>query len=172
MSEPYLGEIRLISYSWPPKGWAPCQGQTLSIASNQALFALLGTTYGGDGITTFKLPDLRGRVVRHASPAAPRGTMAGQEAVTLTSSQMPQHTHAVIAAAGNGNTSEFADAMVSDAAAAGTAANLYADGSGPPQGLAPACVSTQGGNQPHENCQPSLVLNYCIALAGIFPSRN
>ena len=98
--------------------------------------------------------------------------MAGQEAVTLTSSQMPQHTHAVMAAAGNGNTSEFADAMVSDAAAAGTAANLYADGSGPPQGLAPACVSTQGGNQPHENCQPSLVLNYCIALAGIFPSRN
>ena len=172
MSEPYLGEIRLMPYDWPPKGWALCQGQTLPISNNQGLFALLGTIYGGDGVTTFKLPDLRGRALRHASSDAPQGTMGGQETVTLTSNQLPQHMHAVTTAAGNGNTSEFAGAVVSDAAAGGTPTNLYADGSSPVQGLAPACVDTQGGSQPHENCQPSLVLNYCIAVSGVFPSRN
>jgi microcystin-dependent protein len=100
MSEPYLGEIRLMPYSWAPKGWALCQGQTLAINTNQALFSLLGTTYGGDGSTTFRLPDLRGRAVRHSAPDAPQGTMAGQEAVTLTANQMPQHAHALTAAVG------------------------------------------------------------------------
>ena len=162
MSEPYLGEIRLMPYEWPPKGWALCQGQTLAINTNSALFSLLGTTYGGNGTTTFQLPDLRGRAVRHAAPDTPLGAVAGQETVTLTSNQIPQHVHAVMAAAGNGNSSEFAGALVSDAAAGGNPANLYADGGGPVQGLAPTCVGTQGGSQPHDNCQPSLVLNYCI----------
>ena len=145
---------------------------TLVTAQGVNLFALLGTTYGGNGVTTFQLPDLRGRALRHASSDAPQGTMDGQEAVTLTSNQLPQHMHAVMTAAGNGNTSEFAGALVSDAAAAGTPANLYADGGSPLQGLAPDCVGTQGSSQPHDNCQPSLVLNYCIAMSGVFPSRN
>lgn len=172
MSEPYLGEIRLMSYPFPPKGWLPCQGQILSINTNTALFSLLGTTYGGNGTTTFQLPDLRGRAVAHAAPSAPQGTMAGQETVTLTSSQMPAHIHAVMAAAGNANSAEFNGALVSGAVAGGSPANLYAEASSPVQALSPACVGTQGGSQPHENCQPSLVLNYCIAVSGIYPSRN
>jgi len=172
MSDPYLGEIRLMSYPFPPKGWLPCQGQTLAISTNQALFSLLGTTYGGDGSTTFRLPDLRGRAVRHAAPSTPQGTLAGQEAVTLTSDQLPTHIHAVMAAVGNGNTTAFEGALVSDAVAGGSPANLYADASSPVQPLSPACVGAQGGSQPHNNCQPSLVLNYCIAVSGIYPSRN
>lgn len=172
MSEPYLGEIRLMPYAWPPKGWALCQGQTLAINTNAALFSLLGTTYGGNGTTTFQLPDLRGRSIRHASPDTPRGTMAGQEAVTLTSDQMPAHIHAVMAAPGNANSAAFEGALVSDAVAGGNPANIYADAGSPPQALSPACVGAQGGSQPHNNCQPSLVLNYCIAVSGIYPSRN
>lgn len=172
MSEPYLGEIRLLPYEWPPKGWALCQGQTLAISTNQALFSLLGTTYGGNGTTTFQLPDLRGRSVRHAAQDTPQGTMAGQETVTLTSSQMPAHVHAAMAASGNGNSSAFAGALVSGAVAGTNPVNLYADAASPVQALAPACVGTQGASQPHENCQPSLVLNYCIAVSGVYPSRN
>lgn len=172
MSEPYLGEIRLLPYDWPPQGWMPCDGRTLPISSNQALFSLLGTLYGGNGTTTFGLPDLRGRAICHASSAVPQGTMAGQELVALSSTQMPQHNHTLMAAAGNGNTTAFADALVSDAVAGTTAANVYAAGASALQPLDPASVSTQGAGQPHENCQPSLVLNYCIAVAGIYPSRN
>lgn len=172
MSDPYLGEIRLLPYDNPPKGWTLCAGQVLPISSNQALFALIGVTYGGDGVTNFKLPDLRGRALRHASPDTPQGTPGGQESVALTAAQLPQHLHAMFAATGNGNTSEFAGALVSDAVAAGAPANLYAEGSSPAQALAAASVGTQGGSQRHDNCQPSLVLNYRIALEGIFPSRN
>ena len=172
MSEPYLGEIRLMPYEWAPKGWMLCQGQTLPINTNQALFSLLGTTYGGNGVTTFQLPDLRGRSVQHASQANPLWARAGQEAVTLSSSQMPAHNHAVMAASGNGNTTAFAGALVADAVTSGNPVNLYADAGGPAQPLIPAAVSSQGNNQPHDNTQPSLVLNYCIAVTGIFPSRN
>lgn len=129
MSEPYLGEIRLMSYPFPPRGWLPCQGQILSISTNTALFSLLGTTYGGNGTTTFQLPDLRGRAVAHAAPSAPQGTTAGQETVTLTSSQMPAHIHAVMAAAGNANSAAFDGALVSGAVAGGSPANLYAEAS-------------------------------------------
>ena len=172
MSEPYLGEIRLMAYPTAPKGWLPCAGQILPINMNMALFSLLGTTYGGDGTTTFQLPDLRGRSLRHASAETPQGTLAGQETVALTSDQMPTHVHALMAAAGNANSTAFDGALVSDAVAAGSPANLYADASSPVQALSPACVGPQGGSQPHENCQPSLVLTYCIAVSGIFPSRN
>src|SRR6478672_11681369 len=117
MSDPYLGEIRLMPYEWAPKGWALCQGQTLAISTNAALFSLLGITYGGNGTTTFQLPDLRGRSVRHAAPEAPQGTRAGQETVALTSDQMPVHVHALMAAAGNANSAAFEGALVSDAVA-------------------------------------------------------
>jgi microcystin-dependent protein len=172
MSEPYLGEIRLMSYPFPPRGWMPCQGQILSISTNSALFSLLGTTYGGNGSTTFQLPDLRGRVVAHVGSGAPLGTAAGQETVTLTSSEMPAHFHAVMAAAGNANSAAFNGALISGAVSGGNPVNVYADAGSPVQALSPACVSMQGGSQPHENCQPSLVLNYCIAVSGVYPSRN
>jgi len=172
MSDPYLGEIRLMPYEWAPKGWARCQGQTLPISTNNALFSLLGTTYGGNGTTNFNLPDLRGRSVRHAAPDTPLGTMAGQETVTLATAQMPQHTHTVMAAAGDANSPGFDGALVSGAVAASEPVNLFADAGSTVQALAPACVSAEGGSQPHDNCQPSLVLNYCIAIVGVFPSRN
>lgn len=172
MSQPYLGEIRLMPYDWPPKGWMLCQGQLLSVQNNQALFSLLGTVYGGNGVTTFQLPDLRGRSIRHATQAAPLGTRAGQETVTLTTDEMPAHTHAVMASAGNGNTTAFAGALVADAVTGVGAAKLYAEAGSPAQALIPSAVSNEGAGQPHDNTQPSLVLNYCIAISGSFPSRN
>ncbi len=172
MATPYLGEIRLLPYDWPPKGWMLCAGQVLAINSNQALFALLGVTYGGDGNTTFQLPDLRGRAVRHVAQDTPLGTKAGQEAVSLTSGQMPAHGHALMASTGNGNTNGFAEAVVACAVAGANPAKLYAEAASPVQALVPDSVSTQGAGQPHDNCQPSLVMNYCIAINGVFPSRN
>ncbi|MDP3227890.1 MAG: tail fiber protein [Acidovorax sp.] len=172
MATPYLGEIRLLPYDWPPKGWMLCQGQTLAVSSNQALFSLLGATYGGNGSTTFQLPDLRGRSIRHATQDEPLGTVGGQESVTLTSGQMPEHSHSLMASTGNGNTPAFADAAVACAVVGANPASLYADDTSPLQALAPDSVGTQGASQPHDNCQPSLVMNYCIAISGIFPSRN
>lgn len=172
MATPYLGEIRLLPYDWPPKGWMLCQGQTLAISTNQALFTLLGITYGGDGVTTFKLPDLRGRSLRHAAQGTPPGTSAGQESVTLSVNEMPAHVHALTVASGNGNSSGFTSALVSGAVAGTDPVPMYADAASPVQALAPDCVGAQGASQPHNNCQPSLVLNYCIATAGVFPSRN
>ena len=172
MATPYLGEIRLLPYDWPPKGWMLCQGQTLAVSSNQALFSLLGATYGGNGSTTFQLPDLRGRSIRHATQAEPPGTVGGQESVTLTQDQMPGHGHNLMASTGNGNTTTFTDGAVACAVAGANPVNLYADATSPLQALAPDSVSMQGTGEPHNNCQPSLVMDYCIAISGTFPSRN
>jgi len=172
MSTPYLGEIRLLPFNWPPKGWMLCQGQTLAINSNQALFSLIGITYGGNGSTTFQLPDLRGRSIQHAVQGKPLGTPGGQETVSLTLNEMPAHNHAALASTGNGNSAGFTDAVVAGAVAGGNPVNLYAEATSQAQALVPASVSMQGAGQPHDNCQPSLVLNYCIAVSGIFPSRN
>lgn len=172
MAEPYLGEIKLLPYSFAPRGWALCAGQLLAITSNQALFALLGTTYGGDGRTTFALPDLRGRVALHPSPDTPIGARDGHETVTLTQANMPMHNHMVAASTAQSDTPLFAGNTI--AAAMNTAVgdvDLY----GPAvslQALDPAVVSATGGSQAHENSQPSLVMNFCIATQGIFPSRN
>lgn len=172
MSDYFLGEIKLLPYEWPPKGWALCAGQLLSIASNQALFSLIGTTYGGNGTTTFGLPDLRGRVPAHPSPATPSGTVAGAEKVTLTSATLPAHNHLVSAIATNGNSTMFDSNYIASAITnGGESVSVYGSATNL-QPLIPACVSSVGSNQPHENCQPSLVLNYCIAITGIFPSRN
>lgn len=172
MAEPYISEIRLFGFPFAPKGWAFCDGRTLLIAQNQALFALIGATYGGNGQTTFNLPDLRGRTPMHFSSNIPQGAMAGAEAVTLQSSQIPAHTHSVSATSDAGNVGPYANAVF----AAGTnnvsgAFPAY----GPPTAvvpLHPASVSTTGGSQPHSNLQPSLVMNFCMALVGVFPSRS
>ena len=167
MAEPFLSEIRLFSFNFPPKGWALCNGQFLPINQNQALFALLGTTYGGNGQTTFALPDLRGRVPIHAGNGHTLGQRAGEQAHTLTQSEMPAHTHLVQASAAPGTQNVPANNMV----LAQRAAEIYR----PPSNLGAmisGTVTNVGGSQPHENMQPYLTINFCIALQGIFPSPN
>ena len=166
MAEPFLSEIRIMSFSFAPKGWALCNGQFLPINQNQALFALLGTTFGGNGQTTFALPDLRGQVPIHAGAGFNLGTKGGQQAHTITISEMPTHVHPV-------NASNNADGgtPVATGNFLGSAANMYQ----PPQNLVamnPADVTNTGGSQAHLNMQPFLTLTFCIALQGIFPSQN
>lgn len=171
MAEPFVGEIKFFSFDFPPRNWAVCDGSLMSIANNQALFALLGTQFGGNGQTTFALPDLRGRVARYPDGGTPQGTRAGVEDVTLTTGQMPQHTHRVAASSATGSQRNYANGLF--AAPSGEDAKLYtAPTTGNLQAINPHTVSPQGGSQSHPNCQPSLVGNYCIALSGIFPSRN
>jgi microcystin-dependent protein len=174
MSEPFIGEIRPFGFNFPPRNWALCNGQLLPIAQNQALFALLGTTYGGDGSTTFALPDLRGRVPVHAGSSSAAGTVnlgeqSGVENVTLTTQQLPSHGHGVAASA------DLAAATSPAAAVTGAkprfGADIYA-AAGNPVALSNTAVGNAGGSQPHNNMQPSLTINFCICLIGIFPSRN
>ncbi len=167
---PFIGEIRIFGFNFPPAGWAQCNGQLLAIAANDALFALLGTTYGGDGVSTFALPDLRSRVPIHQGQGpglSPYviGQMAGVEAVTLTTSQIPQHNHVLNAFASTGTGGLAPSGGVpanTQGSVNGTANTTFA---------APA-IGPSGGSQPHENLQPYLTLNFCISLFGIFPSRN
>lgn len=176
MSEPYLGEIRLFGFGRVPQGWLPCDGQLISIAQNDALFALLGTIYGGDGINTFALPDLRGRVPVHQGqgPGLSNyaiGQRAGTETVTLTTQQMPQHTHTLVA------TTLTATAQTPAATLELGALNgdvLYVtDTSGAAAFAANAAsVGATGGSQPHENQMPTLTAQYCIAEYGVFPSQS
>ena len=166
MSTPFLAEIKIISWNYAPKGWALCNGQFLPINQNQALFSLLGTTFGGNGQTTFALPDIRGRIPIHMGSGHTLGEKAGQEFVTITQQTMPQHIHFVNVNSGTGNATIPTGAILAKAPA-----NAYA----PPANLAamaPLSVGNVGGSQPHEDRQPYLVLNYIIALQGIFPSRN
>jgi microcystin-dependent protein len=167
MSDQFIGEIRIMSFVFAPRGWAQCNGQLLPINQNQALFALLGTTYGGNGQTNFALPNLQARTALHRGNGFVQGQLDGVEAVTLTSSQMPAHIHSAQATSANATTNTGAPNLAY--AKAGTA--IY----GPlanATSMAPGTLSSVGSSQPHENRQPFLVLNACIALQGIFPSRN
>ncbi|MHA3773185.1 phage tail protein [Verrucomicrobiota bacterium sgz303538] len=166
MSEPFLSEIKIVSFNFPPKGWAFCNGQTMPINQNQALFSLLGTTYGGNGQTTFALPNLRGRTPIHFGASHTLGEAAGSTAVTITNSQMPQHTHVLKSGAANAAQNAAVDNLP---AVAGS--NLYGQPTNPTT-LNPVVVGNLGGSQPHTNMMPYLVLNFCIALQGIFPSQN
>lgn len=159
MAEPFIGEIRCFGFNFAPTGWAQCDGQLLAIAQNTALFSLLGTTYGGNGQTTFALPDLRGRVGMHFGNNHVLGERAGEEAHTLLTNEMPAHAHGIGAGADQ-NTNRPANAV----AARGGVYTNSRNGSMSP-------TDNAGGSQPHNNLQPYLVLNYCIALQGIFPSR-
>ncbi len=165
MAEPFLSEIRIMSFNFAPKGWAMCNGQFLPINQNQALFSLLGTTYGGNGQTTFALPDLRGRTPLHFGSNFNLGQQGGEQAHTLTAAEMPMHTHVVNASTATGQNNP-PGAVLSKAAANmyGPAASLSSMGPNP--------VSSVGGSQAHLNMQPFLALTFCIALQGIFPSRN
>jgi microcystin-dependent protein len=164
--DPFLGEIRLMSFNFPPQAWALCNGQLLPINQNQALFSLLGTTFGGNGQTNFALPDLRGRVPMHASQFHTLGERGGEEAHTLVLGELPQHTHALMASMSAGNTPNVTNNVF-----AANQSALYH----PPDGLTtadPTSVTSVGGSQPHTNQQPYLTLSFCIALQGIFPSQN
>lgn len=166
MSDPFLGEMRMVSFTFAPNGWAQCNGQLLPIAQNQALFALLGTQYGGNGTTTFALPDLRGRVAIGPAANHPQGAAGGSATVTLSVDQMPLHGHAANAFAGAGTAKAptgqvFAQDSGSNAMFAGAANATLASGA----------IASAGQSQPHENMQPYGVVNWIIALQGIFPSR-
>lgn len=163
MSEPFIGEVRATGFSIAPRGWALCNGQTLSIAQNQALFSILGTTYGGDGIVTFALPNLQGRVPVGVGNGVTLGESAGSATVTLLTSQIPAHTHAIQASAAAG-AEDPTNQGPAGAKAYGPATSLVA--------MAGAAIANAGGSQPHENMQPYLTINYIIALTGIYPSRS
>jgi len=173
MSDPFLAEIRILPYTFPPKGWARCDGRLLPIAQNTALFSLLGTNYGGDGRSTFALPNLDGRMAigQGAGPGlTPRelGESGGEPAVALSAAEMPGHTHPAAASANDGgDRSPAGNLFANDAGGV----NSYAAGAGL-TALAPAAVGPVGGSAPHNNLQPYLVVGFCIALQGIYPPRQ
>jgi microcystin-dependent protein len=165
MSSPFLSEIRLVSFNFAPKGWALCNGQILSIQQNAALFSLLGTTFGGNGTQTFALPNLQGRTPIHLGSGYAEGQVGGEPAHTLLSTEIPAHIHQ-------------AQGVSTPASLEPAAGNVWAESSGNPFAasanatMSAAALGQTGGSQPHNNLQPYLVLNYVIALQGIFPSRN
>jgi microcystin-dependent protein len=167
MSEPYLGEISVFGFNFPPQGWALCNGQLLSISENPALFNLLGTTYGGDGINTFALPDLRGRLSMHASDSHQRGESGGCETVALAIDQMPSHVHNATAADIAGSQASPAG---NDWARDSGGRTVFSMAAG--ANMASNALSPAGSGQAHQNMAPFLVVNFCIALQGIFPSQN
>ena len=168
MAEPFLGEIRIMSFQFAPRGWALCNGQLLAISQNQALFSLLGTTFGGDGRVNFALPDLRGRTPIHVGSGHTLGDRGGEQAHTLSIAELPTHTHVALAAndAGGGTSITPQNGVLDQRAtqAYHGATNLVA--------MNAASLGNVGGSQAHLNMQPFLILNFCIALQGIFPSPN
>jgi microcystin-dependent protein len=168
MATPFLGEIKIMSFNFAPQGWAFCNGQFLPINQNQALFSLLGTTYGGNGQTTFALPDLRGgRVPIHVGNGHVLGERAGEQAHTLTQSEMPQHVHPA-----QGTNDAATTNIPTGALLASVSSSLYNTPNAKVTTLSPTEITNVGGSQPHQNMQPFLTLSFCIALQGIFPSRN
>lgn len=169
MSEPFLAEIRMVGFNFAPRGWAFCDGQILPINQNQSLYSLLGTTYGGDGRTSFALPDLRGRTPIHRDGNQPEGHQGGSETVTLTVAEIPNHSHTPHFRNEDGDSDEPGNSVMLGKAgediyatfAAANAVNMHADS-----------LTHNGGGQGHDNMQPYLAVNFCIALRGLFLSRN
>jgi microcystin-dependent protein len=173
--QPYVGEIRLFAGNFAPSGWMFCDGSTLPISENEVLFQLIGTTYGGDGEETFQLPNLQGRVPLHfgTSPSGVTyqiGEMAGEESVTLSTQQIPTHTHAALAAS-VGQTTSPSNAVLATAQSTQQGVRLYST-VGSTTTLGPGTITPTGGSQPHENMQPFLGLNFIISLFGFFPSQT
>ncbi|WP_309478795.1 phage tail protein [Brevibacillus agri] len=165
MSEPFLGEIRAFAFPFPMRGWALCDGSILQIAQHQALYSILGATYGGNGVTTFALPDLRGRVPVHTGNGITLGQAGGEEAHVLTIGEMPPHTHVAKPLSTSGSIGK-AEANV------WAMTNVQAFAAAPNATMRGDALGAAGGSQPHNNMQPYQVLNYCIAIQGIYPSRN
>ena len=172
MSEPFLAEVRMVGFNFAPRGWAFCDGQILPINQNQSLYSLLGTTYGGDGRTTFALPDLRGRTPIHVGSSNGGGDhrlgqKSGEETHTLAANEMPQHTHTLRASSTDAN----AGAPTNHVLARSTTPEAYRE-AGSLSAMQAGSITNVGGSQAHENMQPYITLNFCIALQGLFPSRN
>lgn len=180
MSQPFLGQLAIFAGNFAPVGWAFCNGQTLSIAENTALFSLIGTFYGGDGVTTFNLPDLRSRVPVHQGQGPGLssyviGQTAGSETVTLLTQQLPSHTHTFSAAAAADTNTPAGTLLASEGGTGASQVSIYAPFDTTAANmttLLPAGITSAGGSQPHENRQPYLAINYIIALEGIFPTQN
>src|SRR5690349_5960741 len=171
MTVPFVGEIKMVSFNFPPKGWALCNGQLLPINQNQALFAILGTTYGGDGRTTFGLPDLRGRTPIHLSAQHPLGQLAGAASVTLTANQVGPHSHTLFASAVSASTGTPSNNLIAKKARFGV--DLFATPNpAKTVAMSPGAVSPSGTPTPHDNMQPYLTINFVIALQGVFPSQT
>ncbi len=169
VADPFLAEIRIVSFGFAPRGWALCNGQLLPINQNQALFALLGTTFGGDGSVNFALPNLQGRTPLHDGDGLVLGTAGGAESITLSAAELPAHTHTLYATADVASSAVPSGAVPAKKPRFG--ADIYAAPANPTP-LAPGSLSSVGGSQPHTNMQPFLTLNFVIALGGIFPSPN
>lgn len=176
MSQPFVGEIRLFGCNFAPVGWQVCDGRLMAIAENDVLYTLIGTTYGGDGVTTFGLPDLRGRLAmgQGQGPGLTNrvmGELAGTETVTLNVQQIPAHTHTVLASTGVATTGTPGTGVIPGAVSNQT---MYVTDLtlATPFTAAAQSIGNAGGSQPHENCMPGLAINYCISLYGIFPSQN
>jgi len=176
ISESYLGEISIVSFNFAPRGWALCNGQILSIGQNQALFSILGTTYGGNGVTTFALPNFRGRIPIHWGNSTAVGQTAGTETHTLIASELPQHVHSVTPGVVKAKTGVIANKTAPEG-------NYFAENTAETKrftnlpdtsmgNIAPITTATVGGSQAHNNMQPYTVVNFIIALQGVFPSRN
>jgi microcystin-dependent protein len=173
MSEPFLAQIQIVAFNFPPRGWATCDGQVLAISQNTALFSLLGTNYGGNGTSNFALPNLDGRVPLHFGQGAglspiTQGVPGGSEAVALTTAQIPSHTHSVACNSGMGDQyGPQGNFWATDAGGNDEYSSAAANGT-----MSPGAIATAGNSQPHTNLQPYLVLNYVIAMQGIFPPRS
>jgi microcystin-dependent protein len=171
MSEPFIGEVRMVGFNFPPKGWAFCNGQVLAINQNQALFSILGTTYGGNGQTTFALPNLQGRVPIHIGTLGGfqvvLGQAAGEAAHTLITTELPLHPHPLMGASAPKDNNRSLDGSLLGSS---STANFYAPS--PNTTLNPASVGPAGGSQAHNNMQPYLAINFIIAMIGVFPSQN
>ena len=177
MSQAFIGQIQPFGFNFAPRNWAQCNGQIMSIAQNNALFSLLGTTYGGDGQTTFALPNLQSRVPMHSGTFAgtsyAQGTMAGEEQVTVNLTGLPAHTHTFLGSSANADSLPPADgAVLAKSAGGGGTPDFFYGPDAAPQPLSAASIAPAGGNLPHSNLQPYLTINWCICLFGIFPSRN
>jgi microcystin-dependent protein len=169
MSEPFLAEVRIVAFNFAPRGWAFCDGQILPINQNQSLYSLLGTTYGGDGRTSFALPDLRGRIPLHVGEGHRLGQSSGEETHTLSANEMPQHQHTLKASSTDGDSLNPGGNVL-----ARTAGLIYQEDA-PASDLVAmraGSVANVGGSQAHENMMPYIALNFAIALQGLFPSRN
>lgn len=166
MSEPFLAEIRIVGFNFAPRGWAFCDGQILPINQNQSLYSLLGTTYGGDGRTSFALPDMRGRTPIHVGNGHTQGQKSGEETHTLAVAEMPSHTHTAHGTSADATTTTPTDNLLA------TSAGQYGAADGNTLTMASDNIANAGGGQAHNNMQPFLALNFCIALQGLFPSRN